>query len=281
MVHTAGENCNQKQSSVSDLTENASTKTSANNSEHSATVSDFDSTDSFPILQNDNQNSNSSIEPAQTSGDEELKPEDLKAIENPLANFYANYIQEHPNNFPPHGILIEDINGDGQDEMVLQINPYGYMEIVYVKNGEPKVINCEVMSMWGGTWYDKVKNRIINEYYHGHTEGTAGGYEFYIYDWNDEDYVLTMHLERKPGYYEREADGVTRTDIFIYGQAYLNDEKITNEKFEELYAELQSIQKPENVLEVVTSGEFELSDELKKKQSERYNAYLREKFGIE
>lgn len=118
------------------------------------------------------------------------------------------------------------------------------MEIVYVKNGEPKVINCKVMSIWGDAWYDKVKNRIIKEYHRGHTEGTAGGYKFYIYDWD--------------------------------GQAYLN-----NEKFEGLYAELQSIQKPENVLEVVTSGEFELNDKLKREQSEKYNTYLQEKFVIE
>ncbi len=196
-------------------------------------------------------------------------------IDNLFAYYLNKYTEEHE--YPPHGILIEDINSDGQDEMVVHNNPYGNLEIVYIKNGEIRVVICDVMSVWGYTWYDRTNNRIVNEYFYGHTEGTLGAYEYYVYDWDGEDYILTIHLERESGYYEREADGVTRTDNFIVGQAYLNDEEITNERFEELHAELKQVMIAENAFDVVPSGFFEIDEELKKEQEEEYNAYIREK----
>lgn len=196
----------------------------------------------------------------------------------PEASF-ASYLSAYTerNEFPPYGILIEDINGDGQDEMVMHINPFGNLDILYMKDGVVKVLNCEVMSQWGHTWYDSDKNRIINEYFHGHTEGTAGAYEYYVYDWDGEDYVLTMHLERESGYFEREADGVTKTDNFIYGQSYLNGVEISNERFEELHAELATPMTSVNHLDMIPSGAFETDETIKKEQEEQYNAYLKEK----
>lgn len=179
--------------------------------------------------------------------------------------------------FVPYGVLIEDINGDGAEEMVVHINPFNYVQVVYIKNGRLKVVDCGVMSQWGGTWYDSGKNRIVNQYFYGHTEGTLGAYEYYVYDWDGKDYVLTMHLEMESGYYEREADGVTKTDNFVYGNSYLNGEEITSERFEELHAELMQSMTADNRFDAVTSGAFETDEALKKEQEERYNAYLAEK----
>ncbi len=195
--------------------------------------------------------------------------------ENSLASYLAAYTEK--NGYPPYGVFIGDINGDGQDEMVLHINPFGNLYILYMKNGIVKVVNCEVMSQWGNTWYDSGKNRIINMYFYGHTEGTAGAYEYYAYEWNGEDYVITMHLEQEAGYYEREADGVTKTDIFIHGQSYLNSEEISTEWFEELHAELLNSMIPENRFDIIPSGAFETDEALKKEQEEQYNSYLSEK----
>ncbi len=192
----------------------------------------------------------------------------------PFAEYYDNYIKE--NEYLPYGVLIDDINDDGRDEMVMQLYPSGYMDILYIKNSELKVINCPVMSDWGNTWYDESKNRIINQYFYGHTEGTAGAYEYNVYDWNGEDYIPTMHLKREAGYFEREADGVTPTGNLIYGQSYLNGEEITNEKFEELFKELKRHPAPEDLFEVVRSGN-ELSSEPDEEQAEKYKAYLDEK----
>ncbi len=215
----------------------------------------------------------SSAETSENASGETSVPEAPADSGSPFAEYYNSYIKE--NEYPPYGVLIDDINGDGRDEMVMQLYPSGYMDILYIKNGELKVINCPVMSEWGNTWYDKSKNRIINQYFYGHTEGTAGAYEYNVYDWNGEDYIPTMHLKREPGYFEREADGVTPTDNFIYGQAYLNDEEITNEKFEELFKELKRHPAPEDLFEVVKSGNeiFEPDEE----QAEKYRAYLDEK----
>ncbi len=195
--------------------------------------------------------------------------------ENSFASYLASYTEK--NGYPPYGVFIDDINGDGQDEMVLHLNPFGNLDILYIKNGVVKVVNCGVMSQWGNTWYDSGKNRIINMYFYGHTEGTAGAYEYYVYDWNGEDYVITMHLEQEAGYYEREADGVTKTDNFIHGQSYLNGEEISNEQFEELHAELIKSMIPENRFDIIPSGAFETDEALKKEQEEQYNAYLSEK----
>ena len=195
--------------------------------------------------------------------------------ENSFESYLAAYTEK--NGYPPYGVFIGDINGDGQDEMVLHVNPFGNLDILYMKNGIVTVVNCEVMSQWGNTWYDSGKNRIINMYFYGHTEGTAGAYEYYVYEWNGEDYVITMHLEQEAGYYEREADGVTKTDNFIHGQSYLNGEEISTERFEELHAELLNSMIPENRFDIIPSGAFETDEVLKKEQEEQYNAYLAEK----
>lgn len=215
----------------------------------------------------------SSSETSAEASDETSVPELPDDNGSPFAAYYNNYIKE--TGYLPYGVLIDDINGDGRDEMVMQLYSSGYMDILYIKNGELKVINCPVMSDWGNTWYDESKNRIINQYFYGHTQGTAGAYEYNVYDWNGEDYIPTMHLEREAGYFEREADGVTPTDNFIYGQAYLNGEEITNEKFEELLGELKEYPAPEDLFEVVKSGSeiFEPDEE----QAEKYKAYLDEK----
>ena len=205
----------------------------------------------------------------------ENKSGEWKINNNTFISFLTYYTERYE--YPPHGVLIEDINGDGQDEMVVEINPYGYLYVLYIKDGELKVLECDTMSEWGGTWYDKANNRIVNQYFYGHTEGSMGAYEYYVYDWNGEDYVMTMHLECEAGYFEREADGVTRTDNFIDGQAYLNGEEISSEEFEKLHTELTQVMTAENLFDVVTSGYFEIHKEAAEEQREIYNAYLAEK----
>ncbi len=195
--------------------------------------------------------------------------------ETSFASYLTAYTEKH--GYPPHGVFIDDINGDGQDEMVMHINPYGYLYVLYIKDDKLKVLECDTMSEWGGTWYDKANNCIVNEYFHGHTEGSMGAYEYYVYDWNGEDYVMTMHLECEAGYFEREADGVTRTDNFIDGQAYLNGEEISSEEFEKLHTELTQVMTAENLFDVVTSGYFEIHKEAAEEQREIYNAYHSEK----
>ena len=194
---------------------------------------------------------------------------------NSFAYYLDKYTEEY--GYSPYGVLIEDINGDAQDEMIMHINPFGNMDILYMKDGVIKIVNCDVMSIWGGTWYDSSTNRIVNQYFYGHTEGTLGAYEYYVYDWDGADYLLTMHLKMESGYYEREPDGVTKTDIFICGQTYLNDEEITSERFEELHAVLLELMIPENRIDFVPSGAFETDEALKKSQEEKYNTYLEEK----
>lgn len=194
---------------------------------------------------------------------------------NSFASYLTAYTEEHE--YPPYGVFIDDINGDGQDEMIMHISSFGNLDVLYMKDGELKVVECGVMSQWGGTWYDKANNRIVNEFFYGHTEGTAGAYEYYVYDWNGEDYVMTMHLECEAGYFEREADGVTKTDNFINGQAYLNGEEISNEEFEEMRVGLEQVMTAENLFGIVESGAFEIDKELAKEQLDIYNAYLTEK----
>ncbi len=192
----------------------------------------------------------------------------------PLLDYYSKYVEK---NGLPYGVLIEDINGDGTEELVIHQNPFGMLEVVYLSNGEAKRVACDVMSQWGGVWYDTSRNRIVNQYFCGHTEGTAGAYEYYVYDWDGEKYVRTMVLIRQAGYYEREEDGVTETDVFVDGQAYLNYEAITNERFEELHAELKQSMLSENRFDVIPSGALETDEALKQEQEERYSAYLAEK----
>lgn len=215
------------------------------------------------------------IEYEKIKSDGDWETGEWNVIDNRFAFHLTDYTLRNEN--PPYGVLVEDINDDGQDEMVMQINPYGFLDVLYMKNGELKVVSCDVMSMWGNTWYDKEKKRIINESFYGHTEGTAGSYDFHIFDWNGEDYVETMHLVRDSGHYEYEDDGLTRTDNFVYGQSYLNSEEISNEQFEEYFAEFEADMKDENLFDVVTSGQFEEDKEVAKEKLDIYNAYIDEK----
>ncbi len=93
--------------------------------------------------------------------------------ETSFASYLTAYTEKHED--PPHGVLIEDINGDGQDEMIIHTNPFGNLNILYMKDRELKTIECGVMSQWGGTWYDKVNNRIVNEYFYNNGSDNYAG----------------------------------------------------------------------------------------------------------
>lgn len=124
------------------------------------------------------------------------------------------------------GILLDDINFDGTPEAVIAVNPFGYTIVLYYNENGLRALEADVVSVWGFVRYDPENGRIYNNRFYGHTTGTYGNEESYIYDWNGSDYVQSLSLLRESGYYFSE-------ETIELGQAFINGESVSNDVFDE------------------------------------------------
>lgn len=88
-------------------------------------------------------------------------------------------------------LTITDLNGDGRRERIFCYNPFGFCNITYYDSSDNKqMIEFDVMSAWGGTWYFKETKQIVNLSYFAHTYGTGSGFEMSVYDFSGKDITL-------------------------------------------------------------------------------------------
>ena len=144
---------------------------------------------------------------------------------------YAEYLNEL--DFY-QGIYIGDINDDEIPEVIIDINDYGSFQLLYYTEGSMKKLNLETISAWGRvTWIADTKQFIYCPFF-GHTTGTWGYIEYYVFDWTGTEYEQTFSMLRESGYYVDENNNE-------YGKCYINDEETDAATFEEKLEEIEKL----------------------------------------
>ena len=131
------------------------------------------------------------------------------------------------------GLYVGDINGDETPEAVIDVNTFGNTEILFYTDNGIETFSLGVTSGWGYVRYVPETKQILNCPFFGHTTGTFGYEEHYIYDWTDEGYVESFSMFRESGYYSEEDFG--------YGQGYINGEEVDFDTFEAKLAEINQL----------------------------------------
>lgn len=132
------------------------------------------------------------------------------------------------------GLYVGDINGDEIPEAVIAQNICEWTTILYYLDGEVHALDLQTSSSWGYVRYLPETNQILFCPFYGHTWGTFGYEEYYLYDWTAEGYVESFSMFRESGYYNSEED-------FGYGQGYINGEKVDFDTFEAKLAEMKQL----------------------------------------
>ena len=132
------------------------------------------------------------------------------------------------------GLYVGDINGDETPEAVIAQNICEWTTILYYLDEEVHALDLQTSSSWGYVRYLPETNQILFCPFYGHTWGTFGYEEYYLYDWTDEGYVESFSLFRESGYYNSEED-------FGYGQGYINGEGVDFYTFEAKLAEMKQL----------------------------------------
>lgn len=132
------------------------------------------------------------------------------------------------------GLYVGDINGDETPEAVIAQNICEWTTILYYLDGEVYTLDLQTSSSWGYVRYLPETNQILFCPFYGHTWGTFGYEEYYLYDWTDEGYVESFSMFRESGYYNSEED-------FGYGQGYINGEEVDFDTFEVKLAEIKRL----------------------------------------
>lgn len=158
--------------------------------------------------------------------------------EYPYQHDYAEYLNDL--DFY-QGIYIGDINDDEIPEMIIDINDYGSYQLLYYTEDGVQMLDLETVSAWGAvTWIADTKQFIYCPFF-GHTTGTWGYIEYYVFDWNGTEYEQTFSMLRESGYYVDENNNE-------YGKCYINDEETDAATFEEKLEEIEKLVQENNRL---------------------------------
>lgn len=147
---------------------------------------------------------------------------------------FAEYINQDEYYMKGHynGIYVGDINGDDIPEAVVDCNGLGNTEILFYTENGVKPVWIGIESVWGYVRYLPETRQIMHCPFYGHTWGTFGYEEHYIYDITDSDISESFSMLRKSGYYNSEED-------YGYDKGYINGEEVDFETFEAKLAEIK------------------------------------------
>ncbi|MCH5347994.1 MAG: hypothetical protein J1E40_01600 [Oscillospiraceae bacterium] len=161
------------------------------------------------------------------------EPED--SCEYEWQHAYAEYINDL--DFY-QGFYIDDINGDDIPEAVIEVNPFGYTIILYYNDNGLNELELATMSDWGSVSYLADTKQILFCPFHGHTWGTFGNEEYYLYDWTGTEYTVSASIYRESGTFVDTSD----RHIEEYGKAYIDGEEVDNDTFEVRLAEFMELE---------------------------------------
>ncbi len=137
------------------------------------------------------------------------------------------------------GVYLGDINGDDIPEAVVEINPYELTDILYFNDEGMQVLELWTTSVWGSVRYIPDTMQILFQPMRGHTWGTYGYTDYYLYGWNGSDFEVVSTLFRESGMYYTDEDGTEHSEL---GQAYIDGAEVDNDTFEARLAEIQKLE---------------------------------------
>lgn len=149
---------------------------------------------------------------------------------------YSEYLNSL--DFLAGGIYLGDINGDDIPEAVIEINPYEMTDLLYFNDDGMQVLKLETTSIWGSVRYIPDTKQILLMPMRGHTWGTYGYEEYYLYDWNGSDFEVTSTIFRESGMYFIDEDGTEHSEL---GQGYIDGIAVDNGTFEGKLAEFEKL----------------------------------------
>ena len=192
--------------------------------------------------------------------------EKICACESEFQHACCEYLNEC--SFLAGGVYYGDINGDDKPEAVVEINPGEFTYVLYENENGMQELPLETISDWGCVRYIADTKQILLRPFWGHTTGTWGYEEYYLYSWNGSDYEVTSSILRKAGYYE---DG----EHSEFGQAYIDGEEVDNDTFEVKRAEFVKLrdENPYFPIVYICDRTFSINPD-----PEAYRNYIKEKF---
>ncbi len=137
------------------------------------------------------------------------------------------------------GVYLGDINGDDIPEAVIEINPYELTDILYFNDDGMQVLELWTTSVWGSVRYIPDTKQILFQSMRGHTWGTYGFTDYYLYGWNGSDFEVVSTLFRESGMYYIDEDETEHSEL---GQAYIDGAEVDNDTFEARLAEIQKLE---------------------------------------
>mgnify|MGYP004571622909 CR=1 FL=1 len=137
------------------------------------------------------------------------------------------------------GVYLGDINGDDIPEAVIEINPYELTDILYFNDDGMQVLELWTTSVWGSVRYIPDTMQILFQSMRGHTWGTYGFTDYYLYGWNGSDFEVVSTLFRESGMYYIDEDETEHAEL---GQAYIDGAEVDNDTFEARLAEYQKLE---------------------------------------
>lgn len=170
------------------------------------------------------------------------------------------------------GVYYGDINGDDKPEAVVRKNSYGITHILYENDNGIQILELETVSMWGEVSYVADTKQILFTPMRGHTTGTWGYEEHYIYDWNGTDYEVTTTFYRESGYPWTDDDGNVWGD---WNDGFINGEFVEHDTFEAKLAEYERIRDENGYFPIAYI--FDRNDR-RNPNPETYINYIKENF---
>lgn len=119
---------------------------------------------------------------------------EFESIEKELLQMYTKYLNEYKKTIG--GLYLGDINGDKIAELVIENNSYDGTDIVYYNKNGLQVLSLETEVYGGDVTYMIDTKQILHTTFIGHTTGTEGYIDKYLYSWNGTEYVITTKLVR-------------------------------------------------------------------------------------
>ena len=159
------------------------------------------------------------------------------ACPNKWQHAYSEYLNGL--DFLAGGVYLGDINGDDIPEAVIEINPYELTDILYFNDDGMQVLELWTTSVWGSVRYIPDTKQILFQSMRGHTWGTYGYTDYYLYGWNGSDFEVVSTLFRESGMYYIDEDETEHSEL---GQAYIDGAEVDNDTFEARLAEIQKLE---------------------------------------
>lgn len=134
---------------------------------------------------------------------------------------------------------VEDYNGDGVPEVYLTSGGGWYYLVCYYLDGEMRTVEGLEPWAWSSDLYFTADGRLVL-YTWPHTMGTAGNYNYRIYEWTRDGYCLAEDLWSEPADWDWDGTVLsctyfyaeTAADPFPYSETEAEEIPLTKEEYE-------------------------------------------------